>query len=69
MQEYFSIISHGHRKKLVSLAQKKGMNPDQAMGKIIQYLRSGSLNSNGPDYLKVFITPSHIERMIDTIML
>ena len=32
MQEYFSIISHGHREILVSLAQKKGLNPDQAMG-------------------------------------
>jgi hypothetical protein len=53
----------------VLLAQKKGLNPDKAMGGIIKYLRSGSLNSNGPEYLKAFITPSHIERMIDTIVL
>jgi len=69
MQEYLNIISHGHRGKLLSLAQKKGLNPDQAMGKIIQYLESGSQNSNGPEYLKAFITASHIERMIDTILL
>ncbi|HKI49834.1 MAG TPA: hypothetical protein VKA69_10940 [Desulfobacteria bacterium] len=69
MQEYLNVISHGHREKLVSMAQKKGLNPDQAMGKIIQYLKSGSQNSNGPEYLKAFITPSHIERMIDTIVL
>ena len=69
MQGYLNIISHGHREKLVSLAQKKGLNPDQAMGKIIQYLESGSQNSNGPKYLKVFMTTSHIERMIDTIAL
>lgn len=69
MQEYWNIISDGHREKLVSLAQKKGLNPDQAMGGIIKYLRSGNLNSNGPEYLKAFITTSHIEKMIDTIVL
>jgi hypothetical protein len=53
----------------MSLAQKKGLNPDQAMRGMIQYLKTNSLNSNGPEYLKVFITASHIERMIDTIVL
>ena len=51
------------------MVQKKGLNPDQAMGKIIQYLQSGSRNPDGPEYLKAFITPSHIEKMIDTIAL
>ena len=69
MQKYWNIISDGHREKLVFLAQKKDLNPDQAMRKIIKYLKSVSLNSNGPEYLKAFITASHIESMIDTIVL
>ncbi len=69
MQDYLNMISHGHREKLLSLARKKDLNPDQAMESIVQYIRNESLNSNGPKCLKGFITASQIERMIDTIVL
>jgi hypothetical protein len=69
MREYWNMISGDHREKLVSLAQKGKLEPDQAMGKIIQHLLTGNPNAIGPKYLKAFVTASHIERMIDTLLL
>ncbi len=68
MQKYWNIITSQHQEKLLSVAQRRGLNSNQAMERLLKYIRSDPLNSNNPEYLEELATVSHIERVIDTIV-
>ena len=67
MQEYWDMISSEHHQKLITLAEKSGVDLDTALRGIINCLQGENNASGYLDFVVDTITAKQIEDMIDTL--